>query len=207
MNRYGVCAALVALSWLCGANPLSAQHVHPAPSENQQGEVQLELDAVRAATSRFADHAVAKAEGYRLFGRDGALTGEHWYRPDLVKGQFDPAHPSTLQYALVNGRRVLVGVAYTVYQRPGEAVPEGFTGSGDHWHVHDVEALARELTRDRPLLGWIVDRRADRGKLGAGDGRTQLSMVHAWVWSENPQGVFASDNLALPYLRAGKESP
>jgi hypothetical protein len=28
-------------------------------------------------------------------------------------------------------------------------------------------------------------------------------MVHAWVWSDNPDGMFAQQHIALPYLRAG----
>jgi hypothetical protein len=59
------------------------------------------------------------------------------------------------------------------------------------------------LTEGRPVLRWASDRRIRAGKAGAGDGRTRLAMVHAWVWLDNPQGVFAQEHTALPYLRAG----
>jgi hypothetical protein len=48
----------------------------------------------------------------------------------------------------------------------------------------------------------VVRRRIEKGKLGPG-GRTLLTMVHAWVWSDNPDGTFALQQRALPYLRAG----
>jgi hypothetical protein len=28
-------------------------------------------------------------------------------------------------------------------------------------------------------------------------------MLHAWIWVDNPQGIFAADNWALPFLRLG----
>jgi hypothetical protein len=82
-------------------------------------------------------------------------------------------------------------------------LPEGFVGSADHWHVHDVDKIARVITEDRPFLHWVVNRRIAQGKTGAGDGRTNLTMLHAWIWSDNPDGLFALEHKALPYLRAG----
>ncbi|HET7460889.1 MAG TPA: hypothetical protein VFJ82_06565 [Longimicrobium sp.] len=161
-----------------------------------------EVAAVRAATARYRDHANAVKDGYRRFGQEGPLMGEHWYRPDLVRKPLDLAHPSTLQYANIGGRKVLAGVAYTVYRRPGDPVPAGFAGAADAWHTHDVAHLADVATEDRPLLHGIVERRIRRGKVGP-DGRTLLTMVHAWVWLDNPDGLFAQEHRALPYLRAG----
>lgn len=31
--------------------------------------------------------------------------------------------------------------------------------------------------------------------------------MHAWVWVSNPDGVFADENWALPYLRVGLQPP
>lgn len=168
-----------------------------------------EIEALRGALARFEDHAAAVADGYRKFGRGSSpgagnpLMGEHWYRPDEVQNALDLERPSTLIYATIDGEKRLVGVAWTLYQRPGEPLPEGFTGDADHWHVHDVTALAAALVADRPLLARVVERRNKQGKLGAGDGRTELTMLHAWIGLENPAGFFANDNVALPYARAG----
>lgn len=202
--RY-VLAMMVAAAPLvcaCGADAQAHDHVHQGLAQNHavQGD---QVERVRQATARFRDIEVARREGYRLFGAEGALMGEHWYHPDLVRRPLDLERPSTLQYATIDGRKVLVGVAYTSYRRPDEPLPEGFAGGDDQWHTHDVTRLARAATAERPLLRSIVERRIRRGRVGAGDGRTMLTMVHAWIWSENPDGLFAQQHRALPYLRAG----
>lgn len=200
--------ALTAAAWLAAAPSLRAQehdpaHTATASSSAESASLDAEVQRVRDATARYRDIDVARREGYRLFGMEGPLMGEHWYLPDAVRRPLDLAHPSTLQYATIGGRKVLVGVAYTFYRRPDEPVPEGFAGAGDVWHTHDVTRLARAATAERPLLRAIVDRRIRRGRVGGGDGRTLLTMVHAWVWSENPDGMFAQSHRGLPYLRAG----
>src|SRR5687767_9658435 len=135
-------------------------------------ELEAQLEQVRKATERYRDHAAAVADGFKLFGAEGPLMGEHWYHPDRVRQQLDLTSPSTLQYAWIDGKRELVGVAYTLYRRPQDPMPEGFVGEADHWHVHDVTKLAQALVADRPVARWLVDLRIRRGKVGAGDGRT-----------------------------------
>lgn len=167
-------------------------------------ELERMLAEVREATVRYRDIEVASADGYIRFGNiEGPLMGEHWYHPDLVQEPFDHRRPSTLMYATIAGERVLVGVAYTVYRRPEDPMPEGFPGNADAWHIHDLEEIAHAMTEGRPVARWLVNRRLRRGKVGGGDGRTQLTMLHAWVWLENPAFVFANEHRALPYLRAG----
>lgn len=193
---------ITVIASLVAAPALDAQgheHAHHAAA----GLADEEIEVVRRATERYRDIEVARSEGYRLFGTEGPLMGEHWYLPDGVRRPLDLARPSTLQYATIDGRKVLVGVAYTYYRRPGEPLPDGFAGADDVWHTHDVTRLARAATAERPLLHAIVDLRIRRGRVGAGDGRTLLTMVHAWVWSRNPDGVFAGQHRGLPYLRAG----
>ena len=191
----------------CSQNRNAGDDAHStAPPVSGSAELRAQIAAVRAATERYRDFENARTDGYKLFGKEGPLMGEHWYRADIVKQPLDLERPSTLQYATINGRRELVGVAYTVYNRPGDPLPEGFAGQDDTWHVHDVDKIARVITEDRPFLRWLVDRRIASGKSGAGDGRTHLTMLHAWVWSDNPDGVFALEHKALPYLRAGLPS-
>jgi hypothetical protein len=199
--------ALAALA-LMALPAFATQHQHhepPTPLAKTPASPPLasQIDEVRQATARYKDHAVAREDGYRLFGNEGALMGEHWYRSDLVRQPLALDHPSTLQYATISNERRLVGVAYTTYRRPTDPMPEGFTGSDDHWHVHDVVKLARAISEGRPLLRWLTENKITRGKLGGGDGRTHLTMVHAWIWLENPDGMFANDHPVLPYLRAG----
>lgn len=191
----GGAALLLALTAL----PAAAQH-HYRHDEGMTARTHVQLEAVRAATERYRDHAAAVADGYARFGRDAPLMGEHWYRRDLVHAPLDLARPSTLQYGWVDGRRTLMGVAWTVYRSADEPLPEGFAGSADVWHVHDVQRIGEVLTEGRPVLRRIVQRA--RRRQGT-DARPHLTMLHAWVWLENPDGVFALEHRALPYVRVG----
>lgn len=195
-------AVMVAVSLPLGAG-WRAESAAPDPGDTV---LAAQLDSVRQATARFEDIHQAERAGYRKgrLGFDLPLMGEHWVNRRFLNGPFDLLHPAVLQYVVMGDRRVLVGVAYGRWQRPGDSLPEGFAGNSDQWHVHDIPELIRHLTRTR---SWLV-RRATSVGLGNGrwtgpDGRTDLAMVHVWLWSDNPEGVFANYNPALPYLRAG----
>jgi hypothetical protein len=130
------------------------------------------------------------------------LMGEHWVNRELLKQPVDLLHPAVLQYINVGDRRVLVGVAYGFLQRPGDGMPSGFAGPTDRWHRHDMPELIRLLTRRQPwVVRSIVQKRLDQW--AEFDGRTELAMLHVWLWSYNPDGMFANYNPALPYMRAG----
>lgn len=178
-------------------------HDHSAPPSDPSPEAAAQLAALRAEVAKYADYGAAEDDGYRRFERGAGdpLMGEHWFRRDLVVEQLDLMRPSTLIYAEIEGERRLVGVAYTVYQQPGESVPEGFAGEADRWHVHDVADLGRILVADRPVARWLLERRSVQERIGGGEGRTQLAMVHVWL-IDNPDGPFANRNVALPYLRS-----
>jgi hypothetical protein len=123
---------------------------------------------------------------------------------EILKRPFDLTRPAVLQYTMVGGRRVLVGVTYGYWQRPGDPLPEGFAGSDDHWHAHDMPELVHQLTRHETwYVRWAASRRLESSGIGGPDGRTELAMLHVWLWSHNPDGLFANFNPALPYLRAG----
>lgn len=36
---------------------------------------------------------------------------------------------------------------------------------------------------------------------------TRVAVLHAWIWLDNPAGVFARDNWALPFARLGLAAP
>jgi hypothetical protein len=195
--------ATICLLLSCAAPfaPLSAQS---APDTDEP--LARQLHAVRSATARYQDPGEAEREGYRRarFGVDLPLMGEHWVNRDLLDQPVDLLRPPVLQYVQVGERRVLVGVAYGAWQRPGQAPPEGFIGTDDAWHSHDMPDLIRQVTRHQP---WYIRAGADAG-LAAGrfsgpGGRSELAMLHLWLWSPNPDGLFANYNPALPYLRAG----
>jgi hypothetical protein len=118
--------------------------------------------------------------------------GEHWIRiSSLFDGRFDASKPEVLNYVLVNGRPQLLGVGYAVPLLAGEVPPDGPAGRSA-WHDH-TRTIADETTSPH---------HHSPGSDAAGP---RLAMMHAWIWSDNPQGTFAADNWLLPYLRAGLE--
>src|SRR5687767_6426868 len=95
---------IVLVFWAaCSSNPrtnLADQH-----AQNASADLEKQVAAVRSATERYRDFANAQRDGYKLFGKEGPLMGEHWYRADIVKAPLDLKRPSTLQYATINGKR------------------------------------------------------------------------------------------------------
>jgi hypothetical protein len=168
-----------------------------------------QLEDVERATEVYRDVSAARRAGYARprFGMDAPLMGEHWVNRTLLAGEVDLARPAVLQYIVVGERRLLVGVTYGHWQRPGAPMPEGFAGDADRWHAHDIESLVRRFTeRESGLVRWVVDRSLARGQWRGSGGRTELAMLHVWLWSANPDGIFANYNPTLPYLRAGLPS-
>lgn len=187
---------------------LAATPLHPGAAQagTQDDLLARQLAEVERVTERYRDVEAARRDGYRrpAFGMDAPLMGEHWVNRELLAAEVDLARPAVLQYIRDGERRVLVGVTYGRWQRPGAPLPEGFAGDGDRWHTHDLESLVRRLGERRPaVVRWAVRRTLDAGRWRGPDGRTELAMLHVWLWSENPDGVFANHNPALPYLRTG----
>lgn len=153
------------------------------------------LDQLDAAGRRFEDVRVAVAEGYRKLGPDFPGMGEHWVNPGLViSGELDPERPPVIGYTLVDGRRHLVSFAYTRVLGPGEVPPPGpFPRSAWHDHTGGVDEESLLLSGPMSVHGE--------------DNGFRLSMVHVWLGVENPDGVLAQNNWALPFLRAGVAAP
>ena len=116
--------------------------------------------------------------------------GEHWIRVGLVfDGTLDASRPEVLSYVAVNGKPQLLGVAYAVPLLRGEKPPDGPAGP-DAWHDHS------RTVEDETVLP--LHHTPGTAREGA-----RLAMMHAWIWSPNPDGMFAADNWAIPYIRLG----
>ena len=92
-----------------------------------------ELAVLRQANERYRDFESRErtdtpgSAGWK--GRWWANTGT----ADRVDPPLDLMRPSTLQNAVVNGERILVGGAYTADQRPWGAATDGFCGPVWGW--------------------------------------------------------------------------
>lgn len=191
------CNACLTIAALAAAlsGPAPAAETAPAPGEPT-------LDEVRAATLRFADVAVALAEGYvrdpadhcevaAMMGRpesEGAM-GIHYFRPDLlgISAPPDPRvdgtgthtdfrRPAILLYEpQADGSLTLVGVENLVFRAAWEAA--GHSGP-PRFH-----GLAYDAMTDDPATA-----------LDEAHGFAPHYDRHVWVHRDNPNGVFAPFN-------------
>ncbi len=170
-----------------------AGHVHPGSGFPAADTAAL-LASVRRAAARFADSEEARLAGYRPLGPDFPGMGDHWIHGfRMVRGGEDPAHPPVLTYLRTPEGYRFTGVAFVRILLPGEDTPRWpYPGA---WHDHsgsvDEETLALN-----PHAGPH-----------AGTDEPRLAMLHAWVGLENPDGVFAQDNWAVPFVRLGLPVP
>jgi hypothetical protein len=148
----------------------------------------------RTATERFRDPEVARAAGYRPVGPDFPSMGRHWIHPSLILREVpDPDAPPILEYAELRGRPTLVGVAYAALVRDG---PPAFAlpVPADGWHFHQGTVEEESFLRSHAGAAHI-------------EPGPKIAVLHAWVWLDNPDGLLATDNWALPYARLGFNAP
>jgi hypothetical protein len=151
----------------------------PTPAERAAADGLL-MDT-RAALVRYADVAVAAADGYRVSG----LAGIDFHAGNPANENdgrvFDPAHPEMLVYAVApSGRPVLLGAVFQMPKigQPGPTIGGPLT----MWHGHEQVcisvtpfALAGLLSPlgTCPLGAILIPRTAE--------------MIHVWVVPGAPQ--------------------
>ena len=149
---------------------LAAQH-GPGNAQNRAaGEL---VQAVRAATERFKDVAVAEAEGYALMfgcvsGPDFGAMGLHYVNLALVGDNvLDPSRPEIVIYEPTpSGRLKLTGADFLVF--------------ADGWHA------SNQATPQ--LGGQLLHLFESPNRFGLPDFYT----LHVWAWKENPTGMFSN---------------
>jgi hypothetical protein len=167
MRRLVPLVALAALLVTLGAAVVQAGN----------GPLPPDLQAVRAATAKYNDIEVARADGYmQASGCEASSAGTmgiHYLKPSLLGPGNDPAHPEVLLY-LPNGKGSLklVGVEYFQADADGDL----------------------STSPDRPsLFGQAFD-----GPMPGHNPQMPVHYdLHVWVHEANPVGVFAQWNPAL----------
>ena len=160
-----------------------------APGDVTDPTVLRDLAAVREATAKYHDPAVAIADGYLATehcsaGPTGAM-GLHYFNPaifgeTLATGRIDPLRPMVLLYEPTPGGPKLVGVEYATLITLKD---------GSLWFGH--EPPAPELRGPAPTL---FGRPLDGPMAGHAPGEPAHYDLHAWIWEANPDGVFAQFN-------------
>ena len=167
-----------------------------AQSAPRSADVDTFVARVRQSTLRYQDQGEALKDGYRRIGPDFPSMGEHWVnRAIIMQGGVDPLRPPILEYITSGGRAVLAGVAYAslVY---GPALPSAIPAPPGAWHYH-AGSVDEESFIASHAAGGAVDTTPG----------PRIAVLHAWLWAENPAGLFATDNWALPWLRLGISPP
>lgn len=150
--------------------------------------------AARAGTAHYQDPNVARAAGYRPVGPDFPSMGRHWVHPGLILQEtLDAAQPAILEYVERGGQLALVGVAYAVLARDARS-PTGLPVPVEAWHFHQGTVEEESFLRSH----------AGVAPLATGP---RIAVLHAWIWLDNPDGLLATDNWALPYARLGYREP
>jgi len=182
MKRASV-AAMTALGILVMVVPVAAGvdtgiGISPLQQKADPGRAWDGLDQVRVATGRYHGLESAIADGFTPFALDGSDTptcfesdsggmGVHYVRN--VDAVVDATDPEAMVYELTeSGQPRLVAVEYVV--------PQEFVEDGEGNVVSLPHVLGQDFHKHATL---------------------PLYVLHAWIWEENPDGMFADYNPVL----------
>jgi hypothetical protein len=169
----------------CESSPIDPAGMHhgadlvrlpAAESGMSDAEFNRQIAAMRRATARYQDLAVAIADGYVQISPCVSVPGVggmgiHYANPGLMQDAgMNPTQPEMLLYLPeADGSMKLVGIEYAI------AKPA--------WHGAGNEGAP-------VFMGHTFD--VLPGDPGAG--RPDLYTLHAWIWLPNPAGMFAPFN-------------
>ena len=175
-----LCALLVVGGWSTGASA-QTHDAHAVPSREQPRTAEQTkqgnalVAAVRDATERFRDVAVAEAEGFGLqfgcvSGGDYGAMGLHFVNfPLVADGKIDAATPEIVLYEpTATGRLRLTGADFLV-----------FASDWDKTHTSAPE-----------LNGQLFHYFEAPNRFGL----PPFYTLHVWAWKDNPNGTFTNWN-------------
>jgi hypothetical protein len=189
--------------------PLVAQHHHDAKADSIVAVAKAAM-----GTLRHPDSLRAARWGALGFGggvRDlSPFQGQHWINfvrfntPPVQAGQPFPAvdlsQPQFLMYLALGDSLVPVGVAYTRRITADASMPDSLAGTAAEWHSHMF------CTRIPGEGNVLSDGPEDCARRGGTPAPNKIAMIHTWTVA-NPDGPYAHDNPALPYLATGLKAP
>jgi hypothetical protein len=157
----------------------------------EQAAIDRDLSVVRLATERYRDVVAALADGYAQEGPALAGVGAHFVNWSLIGDEVDLRHPAVLLYERkLDLTLTLVGVAWLVDTDHDGAPPAAFAPSGV-WHYHEYPSPGLCKFPDGAFVA------TDAEGCSAGGGHHMMSspwILHAWLFRDNPDGMFANTN-------------
>lgn len=150
---------------------------------------------------RFADPAVAQAEGWQSIG-DGLTGFEHYIKWSLIDDDtfLDPTAPESLVYQVTPTGKRLVSAMFILPPRYTlDTVPD-VGGPLTQWHIHDNLCFASIGGRGSRVVGLT---RAD-GTCAFGEKFMPAPMLHVWI-TPHPCGPFAAlEGVGAGQIRTGE---
>lgn len=176
-----------------------------APAQQKQDSI-----AARAkeAISGMRDSTTLHSAGFFAIGFGGGVKdlspfqGQHWISLArfMANGAVDLGKPNFLMFLPVGDSLIPVGVAYTRRIAVDASLPTDLAGVMTEWHSH-------VFCRNLPGEGNALADGADDCKARSGvTAPNQIAMVHSWT-VVNPDGPYAHDNPALPFIATGLKAP
>ena len=161
-----------------------------------------QLDRIKSATERYRNFDLARINGYKQSTEQIPNMGAHFLNTSLViDGVFDPEKPEILLYAKNDQDNwELVGISFVQpINLVGFDHPDIFEGPLDNWHVHYELCTGDKIRSHSSTQQECID---DGGVWVPAYGW----MIHAWVWVDNPMGVFSMWNPNVPPVARKLES-
>jgi len=165
-------------------------------AEQQARAEQLIADTLRELP-RWADTAVAIADGYTSIG-DAGTGAEHYIKASLIQDDIilDPTQPESLVYEVDGDKRTLTGAMFIASARPtDDPVLEAWAGPLMTWHNHGDLCWDR-VNGVNQVVGTVNDAGTCVRGINAGGANP---MVHVWI-APHQCGPFA----ALEGIGAGQ---
>jgi hypothetical protein len=154
-----------------------------------------ELESARKATAKYQDVHAAEADGYQAVGGEMPGMGLH-YVLTMEPKSFDVEKPPILLYVKNPAPQTgysLGGVGY-FWNAPegpdGQPLNPPFPKSLALWHQHENICVLPHLYNPH---GLTESQCTEKG--GHFIAKSQW-LVHAWIWRDNPTGVFSAENPA-----------
>ncbi len=179
----------------------------PTAAAAQKGAAGI-VDRATDAIAPLRDSLALHSAGYFAIGFNGAVKdlspfqGQHWIQAArfMTNAPVEISKPNFMMYLPVGDSLIPIGVAYTQRAVANSAMPTDLDGTTAEWHTHI-------FCRNAPGEGNVLaDGPEDCKERGGTPAPNEIVMVHTWT-VPNPDGPFAHDNPALPFIATGLKPP
>jgi hypothetical protein len=191
-----------------GSTLLAALGASYGPAANAQQRAAAVVSRATEAIAPFRDSLALHKAGYFAIGFGGGVKdltpfqGQHWIQAAkfLANAPVDISQPNFMMYLPLGDSLVPIGVAYTRREPTDSALTTDLAGTPAEWHTHI-------FCRGAPGEGNVLADGIEDCKARSGTpAPNQVVMVHTWT-IPNPDGPFAHDNPALPFVATGLKPP